>query len=77
MGHPEPGIPLCAAISKKIWEYGPRMVDVGGLYSLMNDAKMKEKYTAGANTALGVGISVAGDVGSVSPSSLHPSTNAA
>jgi hypothetical protein len=38
------------ASSRKIKEFGLRMVDVGGLYSLMPDGKMQETYTAGSST---------------------------
>jgi hypothetical protein len=34
------------------------MVDVGGLYSLTVDGKMRETYTAGSETTIGIGISV-------------------
>jgi hypothetical protein len=47
---PQLGVPLCAASSRKIKEFGLRMVDVGGLYSLMPDGKMQETYTAGSST---------------------------
>src|SRR5262249_34868873 len=63
---PHPGIPLCAASSRKIKDFGNRLVDVGGLYSLMPDGKMQETYSAGSETTLGVGISVPGDFGSFS-----------
>lgn len=72
---PHPGIPLCAALSRKIREFGPTMVDVGGLYSLMIDGKMKETYTAGSNTTLGVGISISGDIGSFSAEGTFTQTS--
>jgi len=56
----------CIPVAIKIRELGNRMVDVGGLYSLMIDGKMKETYSAGSNTTIGVGISVEGDNGGFS-----------
>jgi hypothetical protein len=61
---PHFGVPLCGVTSRKIKEFGLEMVDVGGLYSLMSDGKMKETYSAGSATTLGVGISLPEDFGS-------------
>jgi len=58
--------PFCKPSSTKLKEFGNTWVDVGGLYSLMVDGKMQEKYTAGSDTTLGVGISVPGSFGSFS-----------
>jgi hypothetical protein len=63
---PHPGVPCI--ITKKVREFGPRMVDVGGLYSFVTDAAMKMTYMAGASTTMGVAISIPfpGEVGSFS-----------
>jgi hypothetical protein len=58
--------PICKPVSTKLKEFGDTWVNVGGLYSLMVDGKMKMTYTAGSNTTLGVGISIPGDFGSFS-----------
>jgi hypothetical protein len=63
---PHPGNPLCQLTSRKTREFGPRWVSVGGLYDLMPNGQMQETYSAGASTTIGVGISIAGDVGSFS-----------
>lgn len=66
---------ICFATSKKVREIGPAWVDVGGLYSLMVDGKMKETYTAGSTTTLGVGISVPGAFGSFSAEGTFTQTS--
>ncbi len=48
---PHFGVPLCGVTSRKIREFGLEMVDVGGLYSLMPDGKMKETYSVVKRTA--------------------------
>lgn len=59
---PHPGI----CIIRKIHEYGQKLVNVGGLYSLLFPAKMSMTYTAGASTSIEVGASYDGDFGSFS-----------
>lgn len=50
----------CSPIVTKTKEFGPRMVKVGGLYNLMTNGKMKEIYSAGASTTMGIGIGLPG-----------------
>lgn len=63
---PHPALPVCGLTSRKIKDFGNRLVEVGGLYSLMPDGKMQETYSVGSETTLGVGVSVdlADDAGS-------------
>jgi hypothetical protein len=41
----------CVPIARKVREFGPRWVDVGGLYSFLVNGEMKETYTAGSRGA--------------------------
>lgn len=70
--HPSGSQPYCPLTAGKFREFGQRMVDIGGLYSLMVDGKMKETYSAGAKTTIGVGISISGDLGSSGAHSPRP-----
>src|SRR6185437_13627093 len=68
---------ICFTTTKKIREIGPKLVDVGGMYSLMPDGKMQETYMAGSNTTIGVGVSAAlpGGVGSFSAGGTFTATS--
>jgi hypothetical protein len=56
----------CSPLAVKTKEFGPRWVSVGGLYDLMPNGQMKETYSAGASTTMGIGISIPGESGSFS-----------
>jgi hypothetical protein len=57
---PHPGFPpACMVVPKKVREFGPRLVTIGGLYSIgIPHAKITMTYADGATTTLGVEISV-------------------
>jgi hypothetical protein len=57
---PHPGFPpACMVVPKKVREFGPRLVTIGGLYSIgIPHAKITMTYAEGATTTLGVEISV-------------------
>jgi hypothetical protein len=55
---PHPALPACGLLSRKIKDFGNKLVEVGGLYSLMIDGKMQETYSAGSESTLGIGVSV-------------------
>lgn len=59
---PHPGLPCI--LPKKIREFGKKMVDIGGLYSIgMPRAEMVMTYAEGSTTTIGVDVSIplAGD----------------
>jgi hypothetical protein len=58
-----PHLPICTEFVKT-HEYGPKLVTVGGLYSLLFPAKMSMTYTAGSSTTIGVGVSFDGEFSS-------------
>lgn len=60
-----PHLPICITV-RKTHEYGQKLVNVGGLYSLLFPAKMNMTYTAGATTSIEAAASYEGDFGSFS-----------
>jgi hypothetical protein len=61
-----PSNPYCLPGAIKHAELGKRLVTVGALYSEEGQGTTQETYSAGSNTTLGIGLSVSGDIGSVS-----------